>query len=95
MTFDEFKQKITTIMAQPDTAPAEIPALLDAVKGDYEVALSTVQKLAEAEDRIRTLQDTNHRLFLAQTGQPAPESEPELEGHAAVDAFVAELMSKN
>lgn len=94
MTYDEFKTKITGIMASPDTAPAELPAFLDLVKSDYETATNAAQKLAAAEDRIRTLQDTNQRLFLAQTGQPTPEPEPEPEGQAAVDAFVKNIMSK-
>lgn len=94
MTYDDIQKKLSALVASPDTAAAELPAILDAIKGDYETHAATAAKAAEQEDRIRTLQDTNHRLFLAQTGQPAPESEPELEGTDAVDAFVREIMAK-
>lgn len=94
MTYNEIHDKLTALIASPDTAQAELPAVLDAIKGDYETHVATAEKLAASEDRIRTLQDTNQRLFLAQVGSPTPESEPELEGTAAVDAFVKELMAK-
>ncbi len=94
MTYDEFKTKITGIMSKPDNALAELPAFLEEVKGDYEALATSVSKVSEQEERIRTLQDTNMRLFLAQTGQAAEEpEEPELSGTDAVDAFVNELMA--
>ena len=94
MTFDEFKSGVTALISNPDTALAELPAFLEKVKEDYETRDTSVTKVTEQEDRIRTLQDTNMRLFLAQTGQAAEKpEEPELQGDDAVDAFVKDIMN--
>lgn len=96
MTFDEVKKLLTDIVSHPDTALVELPGFLEKLKADYETRATATQKVAEQEERIKTLQDTNMRLFLMQTGQATEKpEEPELQGHEAVDAFVNELMSEN
>lgn len=96
MTYDEAQQKLTAIIGNPDTAAAELPAFLDLLKSDYETHAATVQRADAADERIRTLQDTNQRLFLMQTGQSIePPQEPELTGQDAVNAFVNKMMSTN
>lgn len=93
MTYDEFKAELTKIVSNADTALAELPTFLEKVKTDYEALSSSTLKVTEQETRIRDLQDTNMKLFLAQTGQPVetPE-EPELSGQDAVDDFVNKIM---
>ena len=94
MTYEEFKSGITALVSKPDTALAELPAFLEQVKADYETRDTSVSKVSEQEERIRTLQDTNMRLFLAQTGQAVEDKEePELLGDDAVDAFVNDIMN--
>lgn len=93
MTFDELKTSLTKLISEPDTATLVLPELLEKIKTDYETHNTVSQKVAEQEERIKTLQDTNMRLFLMQTGQATEQNEePELQGTDAVDAFVKELM---
>ena len=95
MLYTEVEATLKKFVSEPDSAPAEIPAFLEALKGDYEIAESSAKKVSELEEKVRTLQDTNTKLFLMQTGGSAELDEPEeLEGTAAVDAFVKELMEK-
>lgn len=94
MTYDEFKTKLTKIVSDADTALANLPGFLDEVKADYETLSSSVSKVTEQEGRIRDLQDTNMKLFLAQTGQPVETpDEPERTGQDAVDDFVNMMMT--
>lgn len=93
MTYDEASASLTKIVSSPDSAQAELPAFLESLKTDYENFHTAAEKVAAQEERIRTLQDTNTRLFLMQTGtskQEEPKEEPT--GAAAVDAFVSEMM---
>lgn len=94
MKYEEFKEKLTKIVSNADTALASLPAFLEEVKCDYEALETSTNKITESDKRIRDLQDTNMRLFLAQTGQAAePDEEPEPEGHDAVDRFILDMMA--
>jgi hypothetical protein len=97
MTFDEFKEKVTTIVSQPDTALASIGALIDEVKEDYEALNSTTEALKKAEDRIRDLQDTNQKLFLKQVGNTAPDEEDQKKDieDMSLDEYLAECAKEN
>lgn len=94
MTSEEFKNKLTEIASKPDSMQAELPAFIADVEKDYANFVSAVEKITAQDEKIRTLQDTNTRLFLMQTGaSTAKEEEEELQGTEAVDAFVKEIMS--
>ena len=98
MTFEEFKSKITEIVANPDTAQANIGAFIDEVKVDYEALSSTSAALEKAETRIRDLQDTNQKLFLKQTGQASPDDEDEEKKdieEMSFDEYLAECLKEN
>lgn len=94
MTYAELEKKITEVLQQPDSALVAIGPVLDEIKKDYETMVSLTDKVTKQDTRIRDLQDTNMKLFLAQTGQ-APkadeEEEDELEGAEAIDAFVSKI----
>lgn len=94
MTYDELQKKVTAVLQQPDSALVAIQPILEEIKADYETMVSLTDKVTKQDTRIRDLQDTNMKLFLAQTGQ-APdagkEEDEELEGPDAIDAFVANL----
>lgn len=94
MTFDEAKVGLTKIVQNPDTALAELPTFLEQLEQDYSSFNTAVEKITQQEDRIRTLQDTNARLFLMQTSQVSVDEgdEIELTGAEAMDAFVADIM---
>lgn len=93
MTYDELEKKLTTILQQPDSALANVTPLLKEIKADYESIVSLTSKVESQDTRIRDLQDTNMKLFLAQTGQVSDkeEDEDDVEGLDAIDAFVNKL----
>lgn len=93
MTYDELEKKITKVLEAPDSALATIRPVLDEIKADYETMIVLAEAKEKNEARIRDLQDTNMKLFLAQSGKKVEEDgeEEELEGAEAIDAFVAEL----
>lgn len=73
MTYDEAKNGIIGAMANPDTMETAMTGILEELKTDYEGFDSTRAELEKANARIKDLQDTNHKLFLAQTGSAAAE----------------------
>ena len=77
MTYDEVKTRITALVGNPDTAQESAVTLLSDLEKDYTTLDSMTSKVSESEKRIRDLQDTNQRLFLSVTGQPAEEEEKE------------------
>lgn len=97
MTFEEFKTKVTEIVANPDTAQANIGALIDEVKVDYEALSSTSAALEKAETRIRDLQDTNQKLFLKQSGTASPDEEDDKKDieEMSFDEYLAECLKEN
>lgn len=94
MTYADFEKKLTKLLEQPDSALANVKPLLDEVKADYESMIVLAEKTTEQDKRIRDLQDTNMKLFLAQTKsveEDKSDEDEDLEGMDAVDAFVAQL----
>ena len=95
MTYEEFKERLTKVIADPDTAQTAAMQLLDDVKLDYTERDTYKETMEKAEKRVRDLQDTNQKLFLMATGSPAKTGDDEPEGEAAVDAFVNEIMKED
>lgn len=79
MTFDEVKSRVTDMVSNPDTVSETAVNLLKDLEADYTTMDSMAAKQAEDEQRIRTLQDINQRLFLSVTGNPEQEEEKEPE----------------
>ena len=77
MTFDEYKSSIMDLIKDPDTALTKVDGLFKELQGDLETKASVEAKVAEQDERIRTLQDTNMKLFLKASGEPEKEPEPE------------------
>lgn len=93
MTYDELVSKVTKVLEEPDSALINIKPVLEEAKQDYLSIVSLTEKNEKNERRIRDLQDTNMKLFLAQTGkvdesEPGNDDEDELVGQDAVDAFI-------
>lgn len=65
------------MLQQPDSALVAIQPVLDEIKDDYEALVSLTSKVEAQDTRIRDLQDTNMKLFLAQTGQVSDKEEEE------------------
>lgn len=76
MTYSEVEERIGKMT--PETFQADALELLKDLKGDYATLDTLSQRIKDNEEKIRTLQDTNARLFLGQTGKPpVEEEEPE------------------
>lgn len=89
MKYDEIKNSIIAAMSNPDTMETEMTVILEQLKTDYEALNSMTDELSRAQTRIMDLQDTNHKLFLAQTS-PASEEPDEVEpptGAGVLDEF--------
>lgn len=91
MTYNEYEKLISESLSNVDKAPANMKAVLDALKLDCTTLDSQTEKIKEQDTRIRDLQDTNMKLFLSQTGSHAEENEPEeeLTGDAALQDFIS------
>lgn len=93
MTYDELVSKVTKVLEEPDSALINIKPVLEEAKADYISLVSLTEKNEKNERRIRDLQDTNMKLFLAQTGRVdngnnEGDDEDDLTGQDAVDAFI-------
>ena len=95
MTYAEVQKALTDIVASPETAQTQAVDLLNNLKEDYETLDSLNATAAKYEEKIRTLQDTNQKLFLMTTGAVKEEAPDELTGLDAVDAFVDSLMKED
>lgn len=82
MTYDEVKTRITELIGNPDTAQENAVGVLKDLEADYTNMDSMTAKVAEQDEKIKTLQDTNQRLFLSVTGQA---DEPEDEEEKPID----------
>lgn len=93
MVYEELETRLTTLLQQPDSALALVKPLLDDIKKDYEQIITLTEANKKQESRIRDLQDTNMKLFLAQTGksEQKEEDDEDLEGMDAIDSFVNKL----
>lgn len=94
MTYEELETRLTTLLQQPDSALALVKPLLDDIKKDYEQIITLTDANKKQEGRIRDLQDTNMKLFLAQTGKAEKKEEDDdegLEGMDAINSFVNKL----
>lgn len=97
MKFEEVKAKLTEVCKEPDSALVNITPVLEEIAKDYAAMESFKELNAKQEAKIRNLQDTNMKLFLAQTGQKEEEKEEEddeLVGQEATDAFVNKLLEQ-
>lgn len=82
MTYDEVRTRITDLIGNPDTAQEHAVGVLKDLEADYTNMDSMTAKVAEQDEKIKTLQDTNQRLFLSVTGQA---DEPEDEEEKPID----------
>lgn len=98
MKFEDFSNRISEAAKNPDTILGELPAILKEVEQDFIERDALMERVTALEDKNRSLQDTNIKLYLAQTGA-ADDAEndggadDELEGMDAVDAFVNNLVN--
>lgn len=79
MTFEEVEKGLAELLKNPDTAQAGAKDFLEKIKPDYDTRDSLITKSEEDDKRIRDLQDTNQKLFLATTEENTSSVEQEKE----------------
>lgn len=93
MTYDEYSNKLTAIVANPDTAPIAIQEILKEIKADTDTITSLTADVSVKDEKIRSLQDTNTKLFLQITGNDTgnnADTWEDMDGDEALNAFIAE-----
>lgn len=77
MKYAEYESMINKMISEPETAPVGAQALLEQLKIDTDAMESAQAAIADRDEKIRALQDTNIKLFMSQTGtvEEAPEDE--------------------
>lgn len=96
MKIEDFKSRFNSIVSNPDTGIADASDFLTEVEADYTNATNLAEKVEELEARVKDLQETNIKLYLAQTGATEEEQdEPdETDGEAYIDNFFENLMKE-
>ena len=96
MKIEDFKTRFNSIVSNPDTGIADASDFLTEVEADYTNATNLAEKVEELEARVKDLQETNIKLYLAQTGAGEEENdEPdETDGEAYIDNFFENLMKE-
>ena len=95
MKYEEYESKINSVLSNPDTALANISPILDEIKKDTTALEEAMHENESLSARIRDLQDTNMKLFLAQTGEAAEEEADEpAEGPAVIDEFLSKVFEE-
>jgi len=77
MKLDEYISKLNGIVKDPDSAATVIPEIIDGLKTDDENLNSLMVAMSNQENKIKSLQDTNMKLFLQVTGQDNGNDEPD------------------
>ena len=89
--YNEIKSSIIEAMKNPDTLETSMGEILKNIESDYNAFAELSGNYEKAQTRIRDLQDTNHKLFLAQVGTPdeAGKEDPELpKGNDVIQEFI-------
>lgn len=93
MKYEDYETRLNSVVSNPDTAPVTIQEVLAEIKTDLTSLESANTGIAERDERIKSLQDTNIKLFMSQTGEGEAEADPEdwseLEGDEALEAFIS------
>lgn len=79
MKFEDIESALAELLKNPDTAQAGAKDFLEKLKPDYDSLESLTKKSEEDDKRIRDLQDTNQKLFLATTSSDTSTQEQEQE----------------
>lgn len=93
MKFEEYEKIINDLVSDPDTMLVKVDGLKEAIKTDITSLESLTAEKSDLETRIRTLQDTNMRLFLSVTDGSVPENDEPSEEEKVADMDFEEYMA--
>ena len=99
MKIDDFEKRFNEIVSNPDKGIASAPDFLNEVKGDYASAEALAAKVTELEGKVKDLQESNIKLYLATTSPVETEEEEldETDGEEYIDSvkWVSTLPDNN
>ena len=88
ITRDESAAFIKRLTENPDTEMANVSTYLEQLSEVYDSYEAMATGISERDEKIRQLQDTNMRLFLAQIGAPA---EPDEDREITLEEFATKM----
>lgn len=95
MTYEEYKKGIDGLITNPDEAPVNIIDILKNLESDLTVLESLKADNEALNGKVKTLQETNIKLYMSQGGTPTEESTQEEEtvdsDIEAVESFFNEI----
>ena len=77
MKYEEYENRITEVLKNPDTALVEIKGVFEELKKDLTTLETLTVANADYEKRVKDLQDTNMKLFLSQGTKIEDTTDPE------------------
>lgn len=95
MPIDEIKKLITDMVSNPDESATLAASLIKQVDDDYTSMESLKKEMIEKDNKIKSLQDTNMKLFLQVTGQESPEQSQEKTPEEKVNDFWAQFTKED
>lgn len=91
MKYEEYKTIINDVIKSEKLD--QLVTVLDSIKEDLTTRDNYAKLNSEQETKIRELQDTNMKLFLAQTSaSPVKEEPEEVTGEEAVTEFINKIL---
>ena len=96
MEKNKYLELINKSIKSPEEAPAIMKELISIVEKDCDEYESIKKHVEDSNNKIRSLQDTNMKLFLSQTNQKEEEQEEkEMTPDEVVDDFIKTITGGN
>lgn len=89
MTLEEYTSRIRDLVTATDDKETRAQDIIAAITADDAKRTETAGKLEEQEKRIKTLTETNSRLFLSVTGGKKEQATGEVPEENPADTFTA------
>lgn len=70
MSYEEYKKLIDELITNPDTAPANVQNILNQLQTDLTTLDSLKAENTGLNEKVKTLQDTNIKLYMSQGSAP-------------------------
>lgn len=87
-TIDEYTARMTAILKDANTAPAEAEKMLSDLKADLTTLGTLAEKSKQDDKTIGELRDTNMQFFLKQTTSAPPQTEQTNDADAMLEKIL-------
>lgn len=91
MKISDYTDLINQIVTKPEEAPALAKDLISNLKSDTDALDAAKLKIEEQDNKIKDLQNTNIKLFLAQTGQKKEDTVDNEPEHVTLEDLVSKM----